>query len=116
MSSEHGTKKRSPHAAGPVARDPDLPAYAKQFVTMIQDLSQVKQVTFEPAIPELCTVIEAAWPDDTARDPIYEAQGNLLRANPGVEVDFRVVNRSRNHTRDYPGVPPAGLNILLRRS
>ncbi len=91
------------------------PSYARQFVKSIQDLPQVKQVTIELDIPELCTVIEAPWPDDDARDPIYQAEGDLLRSHPDLEVNFLVVNRMQDRTRDYGPEPPEGMIYLLRR-
>ena len=93
------------------------PAFAKRFVRSIQGLPQVRQVTLEYAgnLPQICTVIEAPWPDDASRDPIYHAEGDLLRADPSLEIDFRVVNRSRNRTRNYGTELPDGIILLFRR-
>ena len=64
---------------------------------------------------QICTVIEAPWPDFDYCDPIYQAEGDLLRAHPGLRMDFRVINRTKNHTRDYGAEPPEGVIFLLRR-
>src|SRR5438034_1085060 len=95
----------------------EAPAFAKRFVRSIKALPQVRQITLEyiGGVPEICTVIEAPWPDDEYRDPIYRAEGDLLRSDSTLDADFRLVNRTRNRTRDYATKPPKGVLFLLRR-
>ena len=116
MPRQPGSKKKHQTAApGRGMHEQRAPDYAWQFLEMIRDLPQVKQVTFEAAVPEICTVIDAPWPDFEYSDPIYRAEGDLLRAHPDLRVDLRVVNRTRNHIRDYGEQPPEGIIYLLRR-
>lgn len=111
----HREKKQELGSPRRGARRQPIPYFAKQFLKLIEGLPQVKQVTLELDGPEICTVIEAPWPDNEYRDPIYGAEGDLLRAYPELEIDFRVVNRTRNRTRDLGSEPPEGVIILLRR-
>ncbi|HTE87005.1 MAG TPA: hypothetical protein VK821_20015 [Dehalococcoidia bacterium] len=93
------------------------PAFAKRFVRSIQGLPQVRQITLEymGAVPQICTVIEAPRNANEQSDPIYHAEGDLLRAYRELAIDFRVVNRTTNRTRDIGDEPPDGVTILLRR-
>jgi hypothetical protein len=99
---------------------PHVPRFARQFLKRIEDFDYVRQVTLDcrGGMPSICTVIEAPRLDDTYTFPIYDAEGDVLRANPDLLVDFRLINRSMgaNQTGDYGSSnPPDGVTLLLQR-
>ena len=119
MPPERATRNRRAESARLGTLGPTIPPYAKQFVNLIQDLPQVKQVTLEydDGIPLICTVIEAPRLEWEYSDPIYHAQGDVLRANPDLDADFRLINRTMGggQIRDYGSNLPDGVIVLHKR-
>lgn len=92
---------------------------AERYVALASRLPEVKQVQLEGAPPQLqfCTLIEADPGDDDAEfDRVYQAEEQAIRAVPAAPAfDFRVINRVKNHSRDFEGQPPDDIHILFQR-
>lgn len=87
------------------------------FVQSVSQLPHVKQVLLEGdgTGVRICTLLEAGEPDYQYYDAVFEAEAEATRDYPEVPLDFRVINRTNNPTRDFEGKPPEGVQILFQR-
>lgn len=92
---------------------------SERFVALASQLPAVQQVLLEGTPPELqlCTVIDADPQDDfPEHERVYQVEEEVTRANPDAPtLNFRVINRAENHSRDFEGELPRDIHVLFRR-
>ncbi|MGE0540103.1 MAG: hypothetical protein AB7R89_07970 [Dehalococcoidia bacterium] len=87
-----------------VVHPEQLRLLVSEFVRAMRQLPQARAVYLSFADDEPCitTFIDAEPFNRALRNPIYQAQAEVLHAHPGIDVDFRLVNLT-----EFGGRPPA---------
>ncbi len=120
--------RRHPEA-GPIAASPapaatDHPQAADErsdlvghFIDLVRELPQTRQILLEETEEgsRVWTIIETEPFDRSQREPIYQAQGEVLRSHPPADVYFRLVNISEFGTDRIAGALPHGAQTLWVR-
>ncbi len=92
---------------------------SERFVALASRIPAVQQVLLEGVPPELqlCTVIDADPYDDYPEyERVYQVEEEVTRAIPDAPaLNFHVINRAENHSRDFEGQLPEGIYLLFRR-
>jgi hypothetical protein len=88
-----------------------------EFVRAMRQLPQARAVYLSFADDEPCitTFIDAEPFNRALRNPIYQAQAEVLRAHPGIDVDFRLVNLAEFGGRPSAEFLPENRVQLLHR-
>jgi hypothetical protein len=101
-----------------------LAAYSEQlrllvteFVRIMRQLPQARAIylSFPDDEPRITTFIDAEPFDRAFRNPIYQAQADVLRAHPSIDVDFRLVNLTEFGGRPLTEFLPENRVQLLHR-
>ncbi len=92
--------------------------YVKEYVEKVKPIEYVREVRVienEGGYPRIWTIIEAPPFEDSLLNPIFEAEGEILRTG-NIPVDFELLNLS-----EYPdktalsGVIPPEARSVCRR-
>lgn len=98
---------------------PDIDTLCERYVQQVADLKLVQKIMAVESedVTTLWTIIQAPPFDDSLREPIYEAQLEILRELRGnMALDFYVLNVSEFHDPDQlPNFLPSNAKLLWRR-
>lgn len=90
---------------------------ARRFVDLLRDVEYVDTIILENEereAPELWTVLSSPAFEEGYRDPVYEAQGQVIDELSEPVFDFRVVNVN-DHGGRLEHVLPAHGRVLYQR-
>jgi hypothetical protein len=88
-----------------------------EFARAMRQLPQARAIylSFPDDEPRITTFIDAEPFNRAFRNPIYQAQVEVLRTHPGIDVDFRLVNLTEFGGRPLAEFLPENRVQLLRR-
>ncbi len=95
-----------------------LRQFSKLYVALASQLPAVQLVLLEGMPPELqlCTILEADPQNDFPEyQRVYHAEAEARHAVPDAPIGFRVINRIKNHSRDFGSGLPQDTQTLFRR-
>jgi hypothetical protein len=98
------------------ARTTDMSALQKRFSDLVGALPQARRVLLETTDEGVClwTVIEARPFDRAQREPVYEAQREVLRSYP-FDVEFRLINLAEYGPTRTSDVLPGDAQVVWAR-
>jgi hypothetical protein len=99
----------------PANRDAEMAA--SKYVELVRALPQVDRVLLEraPSAYWIWTVIRAEPFDDSAREPVYQAELDALQDELKIPVGFRLVNLAEFPPEDHRSVLPTTATVLFQR-
>ena len=88
-----------------------------KFVAKVRRVKEVKKVLLVEGggFPGLWTVLDAKPFDLDVNRPVYDAEGDFLRALDQPLLDFRVINLSEIDEDQHPYVIPQDATVLYER-